>query len=152
MTLAMNKRYQREKIMENTPLRTPLRKTVVNIGERKKRHGCLTSCLIMMIVGSAIFIFLYIARAIYPQYSPDLPVWAVPVLVTVQAFEIICLIALFNWKKWGFWFFCAFGGIAVIINILLGVGVTAFGTLISVAILYGVLNIGGENKGWVQLY
>jgi hypothetical protein len=136
--------------MPNLPMGTPMKKSLT-AGETKKRHGCLTAWLILMIFASAMSILLYLARAGYPQYMPDLPAWALPVLVTIDLIQIVCVIALFKWKQWGFWCYCITCVLAAITNIWLGVLVTAVGTLSSAAILYIVLNIGKGNKGWHHL-
>jgi hypothetical protein len=120
-------------------------------GEAKKRPGCLTAWLILMILASAVFIVLYLARAGYPQYSSDLPAWALPVLIAIEIIQIICTIALFKCKKWGFWGYCIICVIAFFADIWLGVVVTAVGTLGGAVVLYAVLNIGKDNKGWRHL-
>jgi hypothetical protein len=67
-------------------------------------------------------------------------------------FNIICAIALFNWKKWGFYGFLASAVTAFIINISSGINlVTSLSGFIGIAVLYGVLNIGGENRAWTRL-
>jgi len=136
--------------MQNLPTGTSM-KTPTVTGETKKRHGCLTAWLILMILASVMFIVLYLARAGYPQHSPDLPAWALPVLVTIGIIQIICEIELFKWKKWGFWGYCIICAIAFFANIWLGVVVTAAGTLFGAAILYAMLNIGKGDKGWRHL-
>ena len=70
----------------------------------------------------------------------------------VLADYLACLIALFKWKKWGFFVAIAVGIAASFVNVAVGLPVAqAFGGLIWLLILYGVLQIGGERKGWSQL-
>jgi hypothetical protein len=70
----------------------------------------------------------------------------------MDVFIIICAVGLFMWKKWGFWGFCAAAVIGIIINISSGGPIYAIiSPIISVLVLFGVLNIGKENKGWPQL-
>jgi len=136
--------------MQKLPMGTPTKKPIAS-GETKKRHGCLTSWLILIILAAVMFIVLYFARAGYPHYAPDLPAWALPVLVTIEIIQIICAIALFKWKKWGFWGYCIVCAIAFFANIWLGVVVTAVSTLFDAIILYAVLNIGKDNNSWRHL-
>ena len=136
--------------MQNLTTGTSTKKPMAS-EETRKRHGCLTAWLILMILASVMFIALYLARASYPQYAPDLPAWALPVLVTIEMFQIICAIALFKWKKRGFWGYCIICAIAFFANIWLGVVVTAVGILFGAIILYAVLNVGKDNKGWHHL-
>jgi hypothetical protein len=73
------------------------------------------------------------------------------IFVVLLIFNIICLIALFKWKKWGFWGVVVGIIIGVCLNLYLGLGPVSFSGLIALAVLYGVLQIGKENKGWPQL-
>ena len=124
--------------------------------EEKKRHGCLTAYLIVMIIANSaivlIYLFFLLISGTIQQSLPDIPVWAIPVLCVFGIFNLICVIALFKWKKWGFWGFCASAVIIFIINLAIGLGIgqSVLG-LLGVAILFGVLQIGKENKGWPQL-
>jgi hypothetical protein len=56
-------------------------------------------------------------------------------------------------EKWGFWGFCAVNIIGIVADIGLGISIVwpLVAMLISIAVLYGVLNIGQNNKGWPQL-
>jgi hypothetical protein len=84
-----------------------------------------------------------------PQHIPD---WAFPVLIAVCLFNLVCAIALFRWKKWGFWGLVVSAAVALGVNIAIGLGpLAAIGGIIGVLLLYGVLQIGKENKGWSQL-
>jgi hypothetical protein len=40
---------------------------------------------------------------------------------------------------------------SLVVNLWLGVGMGVAGAVIGVLLLYGVLHIGKENKGWPQL-
>jgi hypothetical protein len=133
--------------MRNTPTETP---PTPSSPQAKNRHGCLTTWLILIIIAAIAIIIIY-ATSAGTLTQADMPGWAIPVLIILGIFEIICAIALFMWKKWGFWGFCALAIIACIVNLMLGLGVYSFSGLISIAILYGVLQIGGDNKGWPQL-
>jgi hypothetical protein len=61
------------------------------------------------------------------------------------------------WKKWGFWGYCATSVSALAINLVyfssgtLTMIINITGGLLAVLILFGVLHIGRENKGWPQL-
>ena len=120
---------------------------------RKKRHGCLTTWLVFMMLGNSISALAYLfGSQIMRQILPDLPTWVFPLLAIITTFNTICTIALFKWKKWGFWGFLGSSVAALIINLSIGLGIgqSLFG-LLGIVLLYGVLNIGRENKGWSQL-
>lgn len=122
-------------------------------GKEKNRHGCLTAWLVLTVAFSIIFIVLYLVGAgvsATPKAPPD---WATPVLIILLVMEIVCAAALFRWKKWGFWGFCAVNLIGLVVDARLGLNLAwpAIQVLLSIVILYGVLHIGGKDKGWPQL-
>ena len=128
--------------------------------EPKKRHGCLTAWLILMIIANSAIAFGYLIgvdRSIVftklKESYPNAPGWTFPLLTVLSLINLACAIALFNWKKWGFWGFCATSVIVLIINLSTGVKIlpSSMGGLVGIALLYGVLHIGKEDKGWPQL-
>jgi hypothetical protein len=67
-------------------------------------------------------------------------------------FNLACAIALLRWKKWGFWGLVASAAITLGVNLTIGLGLSsAIVGFLGVILLYGVLHIGKENKGWPQL-
>ena len=119
----------------------------------KSRHGCLTAWLIFMMIANSMSVLIYVlgGQAI-KQAIPNSPGWLFPSLIVLSAFNLVCAIALFKWKKWGFWGFLGSSVAAFIINLSIGMGlVQSVLGLLGIAILYGVLNIGENNKGWSQL-
>ena len=123
------------------------------ITAEKKRHGCLTTYLVVMIIANSLTALLYpFGAAAIKQRIPNIPNWAFPVLIAIAAVNVICAFALFRWKKWGFWGFAISTGIVFALNLAIGLSVaSAIGGLVGVAVLYGALHIGKENKGWPQL-
>ncbi len=123
------------------------------ISTGKNRHGCLTAYLVVMIIANSLAVLMYLlGSASVRQSYPDMPEWALPVLIVLGLFNLVCSIALFQWKKWGFWGFCATSTVAFVVNLSsgLGGGPTAMG-LVGLLLLLGVLHIGKKNKGWPQL-
>ena len=123
------------------------------MGDAKSRHGCLTAWLVLMIIMNSAGALMYLlgSEAIRQGY-PNAPGWAFPVLLVFTLFNLVCAIALYRWKKWGFWGFCASSVVALVMNLSIGLGIgLAIGGLVGVLLLYGVLHIGKENKGWPQL-
>jgi hypothetical protein len=65
---------------------------------------------------------------------------------------LVAVYALFMWKKWGFWLYCGLEVVLFVWNLSNGVAVAqAIYGLLSIPILYGVLQIGKQNKAWSQL-
>jgi hypothetical protein len=118
----------------------------------KQRHGCLTAWLIVAIIANSAVGLFYFFNLAASGSMPHLSAWALPLLILLSFFNVLCAILLFRWKKLGFWGFCLSSTLAIIINLALGLGIfqSAVG-LIGIAVLYGVLQIGKENKGWPQL-
>ena len=119
----------------------------------KQRHGCLTAWLILMIVANSLSALMYIfAKNLIMNAVPSTPGWTFPVYAVLGIVNVICAIALTRWKKWGFYGFVATTIAGLVINILIQVEVRqiVFG-LLGIVILFGVLQIGKENKGWPQL-
>jgi hypothetical protein len=120
---------------------------------KKQRHGCLTAVLILMIIANSATALLYLfGGTLIEQALPGMPSWAVIVMGIFGVFNLICAIALFNWKKWAFWGFVGSSIGAFFVNLAIGMGIgQALLGLLGIALLYGVLHIGTENKGWPQL-
>ena len=116
-------------------------------------HGFLVAWLILMIIGNALSALFSLAAGSTAQtLFPEAPGWAFPFLGILSALNVGFVIALFNWKKWGFYGICATSFAGLITNLSIGVGLSSsiFG-LIGLVILYGVLHIGNERKAWPKL-
>ena len=114
----------------------------------KKRHWFLTTWLVIIIVANVATALNYLLRG---DTFSSLPGWVIPVFMVCSLINVGAAIALFNWKKLGFWVLCGTSVVAVVVNLLNGAGIVALVGFIGVPILYGVLHIGKENKGWTQL-
>jgi len=118
----------------------------------KSRHGCLTAWLVLMLLGNSISVLIYLVGSESIRMRvPTMSAALFPVLIVLGVINVVCTIALFQWKKWGFWGFCASGAVTFIINMSAGLIFGAFMGLAGLALLYAVLQIGTENKGWPQL-
>ncbi len=117
----------------------------------RKRHGCLTVWLFLIIIANLLAIIVLATGMMSATEQLELPVWYVPVVILLSVIEIVFAVALFRWKKWGFWGFAVFTAASVIISAVNGDFYSVISGVISLAILYGVLNIGGENRAWPQL-
>lgn len=116
-----------------------------------KRHGCLTALLIYMLIINS----LTVAVALFAGFAiafPEAPSWLPIVVAVVCTLNIFLTFALFRWQRWAFYVFCGCAGAMFIIYLAAGLSLidSAIG-LLGPAVLYGVLQIGKENKGWLQL-
>ncbi len=123
------------------------------MNEYKVRHGCLTKWLIFaMMVNLGITLIFLINYSTLKVLSPTAPSWIFPLLPISSILNVVFLIALFRWKKWGFWGLIGTTIVLIPINLMLGTGIIqSFQGLLALAILFGLLQIGKENKGWSQL-
>ena len=116
---------------------------------KKSRHGCLTTWLILIIIANIIIPILVVMAV---NSNPGkYPGWVIPLEIIFGVWAVVCALALFMWKKWGFYGFCVGAVATIIIYIVIGSYAYVFTPLISLGLLYAVLNIGAFNKGWPQL-
>ena len=106
----------------------------------------------MIIANSATALMYLLGSQAIKQAFPAAPDWAFPVLAVFSIFNLVCAIALFKWKKWGFWGLLVSSIVVLIVNLSIGLGIgqSLFG-LVGIVLLYAVLHIGKEKKGWSQL-
>jgi hypothetical protein len=123
------------------------------MNEGKQRHGCLTTWLVLMIIANSLTAVMYLfASDAIRKNLPNAPVWVFPILAVGGIFNVVCAIALFRWKKWGFFGFVATTILAFIFNLMIGLNIVqVILGLVGLAIMYWVLQIGKEKKGWTQL-
>lgn len=120
----------------------------------KKRHGCLTAYLVVMIIVNAAVAAMYLfASEAISAGLPGMPSWTFPVLILMSLLNVVFAVFLFQWKKWAFWGFVGTSVIALFVNLAIGLSISqSVGGLIGIAVLYAVLQIGDEStKGWNQL-
>ncbi len=118
------------------------------------RHGCLTAWLVLIIIVSTIFAIVCLFRSFMLIQQPaGLPVWFIPVMLVaflLNAAAIACAVALFRWKRWGFYGYAIVKAIDITLGMLLGNPSAVLG-VIGIVILFGLLHMGGPNKAWYNL-
>lgn len=118
----------------------------------KQRHGCLTAWLTIMIILNSIISLVYMASAAGASSALRLPTFALLLLSLVGIANVACAIALFKWRKAGFYGFIGTSAVAFVVNLSIGLGIVpSLLGLGGVGMLYGVLQIGNEQSGWRQL-
>jgi hypothetical protein len=137
---------------------------------RTKRHGCLLTWLLLMLVGDAFTILFSIAGPILGSISsavakatsassastahsiPSQPAWFVAVTIAMCLIDVVAIGGVFYWKRWGFYASVATSAVLVIINVVQGASLLdPLMCLISPVLLYFTLRLGGENCGWRRL-
>lgn len=106
----------------------------------KKRGAILTIWLVLMLIanaGTALYYFLF--GSLVTTVLPTIPSWAIIVLGVLSLLNVIFTVFLFMWKKWAFFAFCGTAGIALVINIVIGMGIASILGLLGPVILYLLL-------------
>lgn len=129
------------------------------LSHKKERHGCLTAYLAFILIVNFLIFGFYAVSVVFPLVplssfsflTVDVKTFFLVVTV-IQVFHITCIIALLRWKKWGFW------GIVVVslgmfgINLFVGLDIgQSISGLFGMVLLWLILQIGGDKKGWSQL-
>ena len=105
----------------------------------KKRHWGLTVFLILFLIINTIGVIKHAAEFC-------------TACVIDCSFNLIAYVAILRWKKWGFWLLAVTTCLAIVLNLYRGSDfILAFQGSMAVVILYGVLHLGGDKKGWTQL-
>jgi hypothetical protein len=106
----------------------------------------------VIIANSATALIYLFGAAAIKRSAPNMPDWAFPVLIVLVLFNLACAVALLRWKKWGFWCLVGSAVVTLGVNLTIGLGLSsAIVGFLGAILLYGVLHIGKENKGWPQL-
>ncbi|MDB4530811.1 hypothetical protein N9218_00805 [bacterium] len=105
----------------------------------KKRHWSLTVFLILVLFINSIEVIRYSAEFC-------------TACVIDCSFNLIAYVAILRWKKWGFWLLAVMSFVTFVFNLYNGADIIiAFSGFMPVAVLYGILHIGGDKMGWKQL-
>jgi hypothetical protein len=106
----------------------------------------------MLIANTATAISTPLMLSTIRQAAPNVSAGSVAIIVTAAIANIVFAIALFKWRRWGFYGFIVTATVALITNLSIGLGIgqSIFG-LIGIPLLYWVMNMGGANKAWQHL-
>ena len=122
--------------------------------QTKQRHGCLAAWLGLMLIMNTIVVIVYLVGGadLIEQNYPNAPEWVLPALTVGGVLNIVFVIALFCWKRWGFWGLVLTYTVGPAVNLAAGLTLPQdLGSLVGLLILFVVLQIGKGNKGWPQL-
>ncbi len=124
----------------------------------KQRHVVLTAYLVFMFLwnalGVAVLIPYAIGRSSFKEGLGEEDDWSAQLAIplTFFTFHCACVVGLWRLKKWGFYGYFLAAVAIVGLNLFVGSdsASSAMG-LIWVLVLFAVLHVGKENKGWPQL-
>jgi hypothetical protein len=118
----------------------------------QQRHVIVSIWLLLMLIGSfgGMVLNLGSAQEIC-RALPLMPVWGPFVLAGLGFVNFVCVLAMFNWQKWGFYGICVTSVLTLMINWTAGLGAGAIGGLFGVVILFVILQIGSPRSAWSEL-
>lgn len=121
----------------------------------RKRHGCLTIWLLLLILWNLALVLTY-SGCNMAEWMGDTGEpfgWYYPIMVGLAFLSIICVFALFRWRKWGFWMLLIINAFKLVLEVSVGSSnfMVLTGIVVTMLILFAALNMGRENKGWPQL-
>jgi hypothetical protein len=106
-----------------------------------------------MLVTSALAALIYfVAAGFLMELLPEASAWSFSVLAILAILNCGFAIALWRWKRWGFWGYCCTTLAAFAINLSIGTGLgPSLWGLMGIVILLAALHVGRHNEGWSQL-
>lgn len=134
--------------METEGVPTPVESAI------DRRHPFLTFMLWWLAIGNILatalgpFLFVSIRR----QSIPDFPEWSGWAFATLSILAVLCTVALFRRRKWGFYGYALVACAVFALNVHggVGTGASALG-FVGTAALFIALQMGGVKKAWSRL-
>lgn len=88
----------------------------------KKRGGCLTAFVVLMLIANPITALVYVAGAdMVKRGLPHAPDWAFPVLALLGVVNTVSAVGIWLWKKWGVYGVVGTAAVALVVNLIVGV-------------------------------
>jgi hypothetical protein len=125
---------------------------------RRSSHGgryvLLRGWLILVIVTNLIGMIHSLYRIFMAiQMSVPMPNWVIPVILFACLADVLCVVcavAILRWKIWGVYGYVLLKTIVAAAGLVFGdmIGITG---LVSVAVLFSLLHVGGRDKAWGRL-
>jgi hypothetical protein len=102
-------------------------------------------------LGAAMYV---LAPSVVAETNPEIPAWARPVFAAVCVLQVACAVALWRWRKWGFYVFAAISiPVAVWNSTLTGSAPTLAMGPVAVLVMWLALRTGeADRRAWEQLH
>lgn len=118
----------------------------------KQRHGCLTAYLILVLVVNVIaFSAVPFLISIANLADIDIAPWQYVLGICTVVAETIFVIALFKWKKWGFYGVVASYVVSIIVNTVRGAAAWQIAISVSSLTILCMMVWALEPSAWDQL-
>jgi hypothetical protein len=132
------------------------------MADAKQRHWCLTAWLSLMIIANSMIVLSLLLATTIKSSAPNPPQpWTTLTpaakyrTIAQLGFAIanvVFLVAVLQWKKWGFFGYVGTNLLIMVSGLTMGWGISRILLqVLWVLILYAVLQIGKEKRGWTQL-
>jgi hypothetical protein len=125
-------------------MENPIETTDEAANEGKKRHGCVTAWLVIMIIGNSLAALIYLFAGDFLNKSLPKPISTTTLilLTIIGVANVAFAILLLRWNKSGFWGFVmsAIAALTVNLSVGLGIGQCILG-LAGIGVLYAILQI-----------
>jgi hypothetical protein len=105
-----------------------------------QRGGCLTTFLILMMIGNALAILMYLVMGDKITRTARLPSFVPFIMILMGILNLIFAFMIYNWKKAGVYGIIASAAITLIINLAVGLGPSSFGGIVGVIILVALVS------------
>ncbi len=127
--------------------------------EIKRRHGCLTLLLLVIILINSLYALIYLLGVVPFHFifraGSDVSVMLSRLQFVTAIFNSVFAVALLRWKRWGYWGLVLSNLLVVTLSVvlhgLLYSLVTIFFAVINIGLLWSVLQMGYDKNGWSQL-
>ena len=110
----------------------------------KKRHGCVTAWLILLIIANSLaaLIYLFAGDLINKSLPRPISTTTLILLTIIGIANVAFAVLLLRWNKSGFWGFVMSAIAALIVNLRVGLGIgQCILGLAGIGILYAILQI-----------
>lgn len=102
----------------------------------RKRGGCLTAFLVVMLIGNPLTAIYYlVAGGRVVDALPGMPAWIIPVFIVVSVANTVFAVGVWLWKRWGVFGIGVSYIVVLIINVGIGLPFNALLGLVGIAIL-----------------
>jgi NADH-quinone oxidoreductase subunit J len=126
---------------------------------QKQRSTAATVWMLLLLAGDLIALLAVLMnvdwlRSLIADLA-DAPTWLFAAACLLAVVHAVGIVALFSWQRWGFYCLCAtalLSGLAVGFGLGIGFGVAKLlGQVTLIAVLYVLLQHGGDQSAWRQL-
>ncbi|QEL15057.1 hypothetical protein [Limnoglobus roseus] len=122
--------------------------------DAQSRHPFLSFMLWWLLIGNVISAVTspFLLTSIRRGSVPDFPDWVGWPFAVISVLAAICVAALFQWKRWGFYGYAVTALMIFTLNVYAGVSVgAAILGFVGTIFLFIALHVGGGNKAWPKL-